>query len=97
MKFHLLFLVVIGSLVSALEAAPALSAVDAVTIAQADLASRGLEATVYIAFVSYKKGALGAPEHWEVLWSSQFNAQTEGRKEIGLRITMDGNYKRSVK
>ena len=35
--------------------APALSAAKAATIAQEDLASRGLDATVYIVEVNYKK------------------------------------------
>lgn len=97
MKSLILAAFLFCSLTSALKAAPLLSAAEAATIAQADLVSRSLDATVHIAQINYKKGSLGEPEHWEVLWSTQFNAQTEGRKEIGIRITMDGNYKRSVR
>ncbi|MEQ1839337.1 MAG: hypothetical protein ABL994_02915 [Verrucomicrobiales bacterium] len=97
MKSLILAALLFCSLLSPLAAAPALSAADAAAIAQADLVARGLDATVYIAQILFKKGGLGAPEHWEVLWSAAFDAQTEGRKEFGLRVTMDGNYKRAVK
>ncbi len=97
MKSLILAALLFCSLLSPLAAAPALSAADAATIAQADLVARGLDATVYISQILFKKGGLGAPEHWEVLWSAPFDAQTEGRKEFGLRVTMDGNYKRAVK
>jgi hypothetical protein len=78
---------------------PALKAGEAAAIAQADLESRGLDSTVFIAEVVFKKpGPLGggAP-YWEVLWSKPFDAQTEGRKEVGLRIGLDGSYSRSVR
>ncbi len=78
--------------------APALKAAEAAAIAQGDLASRGLEETIHIVEVNYKKGTLlTGPEYWEVLWNKEFPAQTEGRNEIGLRIAMDGTYKRAVR
>ena len=79
--------------------APALKAADAAAIAQGDLASRGLEGSVHIVQVIYKSPGLlgGEPEHWEVMWSKEFEAQTQGRKEIGLKIKMDGTYSRSVR
>lgn len=79
--------------------APALKAAEAAAIAQGDLASRGLESSVYIAEMVYKSGSLlgGDPAHWEVMWSKEFDAQTEGRKEIGLKVKMDGTYTRSVR
>lgn len=79
--------------------APSLHASEAAAIAQEDLVSRGLDATIYIAEVNYKKAGLlgGEPAHWEVLWSKDFDAQTQGRKEIGLKIKMDGSYTRSVR
>lgn len=78
---------------------PSLLAQQAAEIAQADLESRGLQGTVFIEQVNYKKGGTisGDPAYWEILWNKPFPAQTKGRNEIGLRITMDGNYKRSVK
>ncbi|MCG8598542.1 MAG: hypothetical protein MI807_00170 [Verrucomicrobiales bacterium] len=78
---------------------PAMLARQAAEIAQADLESRGLQGTVFIEQINYKKGGgiSGDPAYWEILWNKPFPAQTKGRDEIGLRITMDGNYKRSVK
>jgi hypothetical protein len=82
----------------ALANGPALPAPEAATIAQADLTSRGLESTIYIAQIIYKKESLmGGAAYWEVMWSKEVPAQTEGRKEIGLRISMDGSYKRAVR
>lgn len=83
---------------SAIANPPALLATRAAEIAQADLESRGLQGKVFIEQIIYKKDTIMTKEpHWEVLWSDMFPAQTEGRKEFGLRITMDGNYKRAVK
>ena len=77
---------------------PAVLATRAAEIAQADLESRGLQGKIFIEQIIYKKDTIMTKEpHWEVLWSDMFDAQTEGRKEFGLRITMDGNYKRAVK
>lgn len=77
---------------------PALPALRAIEIAQADLETRGLQDKVYIYQMTYKKGSvMNGKAHWEILWSDDFPAQTEGRKEFGLRISMDGNYKRAVK
>ncbi|MDF1741313.1 MAG: hypothetical protein P1U86_19290 [Verrucomicrobiales bacterium] len=77
---------------------PSLPAIKAIEIAQADLDSRGLQDKVHIYQMTYKKGSvMNGKAHWEVLWSDDFPAQTEGRNEIGLRISMDGNYKRAVK
>ena len=79
--------------------APTLKAADAAAIAQGDLAARGLESSVYVAELIYKSAKFlgGEPAHWEVMWSKEFDAQTEGRKEIGLKIKMDGTYTRSVR
>lgn len=78
--------------------APSLSAAQAATIAQDDLVSRGLDTTVHIVEVNYKKESpFSGSAYWEVLWNKEFDAQTEGRKEIGLRVAMDGTYKRAVK
>lgn len=77
---------------------PALPVSKAVEIAQADLDSRGLQDRIFIYQLTYKKASvMNGTAHWEVMWNKDFPAQTEGRKEFGLRITMDGNYKRAVK
>lgn len=79
--------------------APTLLITQAAEIAQADLESRNLQGEIFIEQINFKKGGgiTGDPAYWEVLWSKAFPAQTKGRSEIGLRITMDGNYKRSVR
>lgn len=77
---------------------PAILAPRVAEIAQADLESRGLQGKIFIEQIIYKKDTIMTKEpHWEVLWSDMFPAKTEGRKEFGLRVTMDGNYKRAVK
>jgi hypothetical protein len=48
--------------------------------------------------MTYKKDSLVNEEaYWEVLWNKAFKAQTKGRKEYGLRIRMNGDYRRAVK
>ena len=77
---------------------PALSATKAAQIAQDDLSSRGLKEEIYIWQMTYKKDSLVNEEaYWEVLWNKAFKAQTKGRKEYGLRIRMNGDYRRAVK
>jgi|GEM_PF-568873 hypothetical protein len=79
-------------------ARPVLSAAEAATIAQADLDSRGLQDTVFIWQITYKEASvMNGYTYWEILWSNDFPAQTEGRNEYALRVAMDGTYKRSVK
>lgn len=99
MKTLLLAVLLFVSLTTSSSAnAPALTAAQAATIAQEDLVSRGLDATVYIVEVNYKKESpFSGSAYWEVLWNQEFAAQTEGRKEIGLRVAMDGTYKRAVR
>ena len=79
--------------------APSLKATEAAVIAQEDLESRGLSETIHISEIVYRKPGLlgGGPAHWEIVWSKPFDAQTEGRKEVGLKIRMDGSYTRSVR
>jgi len=78
---------------------PSLKAAEAAAIAQGDLDSRGISGSVYIAEMRYRGASLlgGEPAHWEVLWSKQFDSQTAGRKEIGVKVKMDGTLTRSVR
>ncbi|MEX2578931.1 MAG: hypothetical protein WD342_07725 [Verrucomicrobiales bacterium] len=77
---------------------PALLAPEAVAIAQADLEARDLQDRIFIEQLALKKeSVLNGAARWEVTWSGTFPAQTEGRKEFGLRIAMDGTRKRVVK
>lgn len=80
------------------DSAPVISASQAAQIAQQDLESRGIEGQTYIWQMTYKKDSfMNGEAYWEVLWNKSFPAQTKGRKEIGLRIPMSGEYKRAVK
>lgn len=99
MKPLFLVIVALSLCLPALANVPALKAPEAAAIAQNDLATRGLEGTVYIAEIVYKGTKLlgGEAAHWEVLWSKELDAQTPGRKEFGLKIKMDGTYLRSVR
>lgn len=86
------------AVVPAFAGAPTLKAAEAAAIAQGDLDSRGIT-DVYITEMRYKEGGLlgGEPAYWEVMWSKEFEAQTAGRKEIGLKVKMDGTYVRAVR
>lgn len=94
----MIFFTTFSSPISAADV-PTLTAPAAAAIAQEDLTSRGLDSSVYIAEMVYKAHKLlgSEPAHWEVMWSKEFDAQTPGRKEIGLKIKMDGSYSRSVR
>ena len=77
---------------------PAVTALQAAQIAQADLESRGLQNRIYIEQILLKKdGLIKGDPYWEVMWNDEFPAQTEGRKEFGLRIFMDGSHKRAIR
>ena len=92
-------LILLLSLTTALKAdVPALPAAEAAAIAQTDLVTRGLEGTIFLAQMTYKKeSAMSGAAHWEIIWSKSFPAQTKGRSEVGIKITMDRNYTRAVK
>ena len=77
---------------------PIITAAQAAQSAQQDLESRGIQSKFYIWQMTYKKDSfMNGKRYWEVLWNKSFPAQTEGRKEIGLRIQMNGEYTRAVK
>lgn len=99
MKPLLAALLLLSFCLPAMANAPSLKAAEAAAIAQSDLATRGLENTIYIAQVIYKGTKLlgGESAHWEVIWSKAIEAQTPGRTEFGLKIKMDGSYTRSVR
>lgn len=81
-----------------LAAPPAVNAAQAAQIAQTDLEERGIQGKVYIEQVILKKeGLLKDETYWEIMWNDEFPAQTPGRKEYGIRVFMDGSYKRAVR
>ena len=80
------------------DSTPVITAAQAAQIAQQDLESRGIQDQFYIWQMTYKKDSfMNSKRYWEVLWNKSFPAQTEGRKEFGLRIQMNGEYTRAVK
>lgn len=80
------------------DSTPVITAAQAAQIAQQDLESRGIQNQFYIWQITYKKDSfMNGKRYWEVLWNKSFPAQTEGRKEFGLRIQMNGEYTRAVK
>ena len=80
------------------DSTPVITAAQAAQIAQQELESRGIEGQFYIWQMTYKKDSfMSGKRYWEVLWNKSFPAQTEGRKEFGLRIQMNGEYTRAVK
>lgn len=74
---------------------PSLSAAAVAQIAQKDLEERNLHTEIFVAEIEYK-GKFGTP-YWMVFWSKTFPAQTDGGKEWGLRIQMDGSFVRMVR
>lgn len=77
---------------------PAVNGFEAAKIAQSDLEERGIQNKVYIEQIILKKeGLLKDETYWEIMWNDEFPAQTPGRKEYGLRVFMDGSYKRAVR
>ena len=80
------------------DSTPVITAAQAAQIAQQDLESRGIQDQFYIWQMTYKKDSfMNGKRYWEVLWNKSFPAQTEGRKEFGLRIQMNGEYTRAVR
>ena len=80
------------------DSTPVITAAQAAQIAQQDLESRGIQNQFYIWQITYKKDSfMNGNRYWEVLWNKSFPAQTEGRKEFGLRIQMNGEYTRAVR
>ena len=80
------------------DSTPVITIAQAAQIAQQDLESRGIQDQFYIWQITYKKDSfMNGKRYWEVLWNKSFPAQTEGRKEFGLRIQMNGEYTRAVR
>lgn len=80
------------------DSTPVITIAQAAQIAQQDLESRGIQDQFYIWQMTYKKDSfMNGKRYWEVLWNKSFPAQTEGRKEFGLRIQMNGEYTRAVR
>jgi hypothetical protein len=79
-------------------AQPAVSARQALDLAEKSLAERGLAKKIYVDSVSLDHDAIkGGQSYWFVRWSESFPAQTPGRREIGIKVSMDRSVVRLVK
>jgi len=79
--------------------APLIKASAALTMAEEDLEERGLYGEIYPASINLKtEGVLREETYWEILWNKSFPAtETEGAKEFGAKVRMDGSYRRMVR
>ncbi len=77
--------------------APAISAREALDLAQEQLDMRGLQKSVYVESIALKSASLlGAQRVWTVLWSEKLQADG-GLVEIGAEVDMKGRVVRLVK
>jgi len=82
----------------AADAPPTISARQAITIAEESLARRGLEKEIYVQRVTLERTAvLKSPSFWFVKWSQSVPASDPKNREVGVKVTMDGNATRLVK
>lgn len=90
-----LFISLIPAQTFAADPPPAFNAVAVAQLAQKDLEDRNLQTEIFIAGIEYK-GLFGKP-YWAVYWSKRFPSNTEGMKEWGLKVQLDGSYVRMVR
>ncbi len=77
-------------------AAPSLPIDRAAALAQAHLRERGLEGQVYVTSLALEIEALARrTPYWYARWSQSI-AGDEKKRELGLRINMDGSFVRIV-
>jgi hypothetical protein len=97
-KHTLLTLVTFIAVTASANARPAVSARQALELAEKSLAERGLAKTIYVDSVTLDHTALkGGETFWFVRWSESIPAQTEGRREVGIKVSMDRTVVRLVK
>jgi hypothetical protein len=95
---HLLIASLVFATIATAADRPAVSARQALDAGEKSLAERALSKKVYIDSVALDHTALkGGEQFWFVRWSESFPALTAGRREIGLKVMMDGSVVRLVK
>jgi hypothetical protein len=102
MKHHWLILasVLLGASIPAQadETIPAVSARQAITIAEESLANRGLEKQVFVQSVTLERATImKAKSYWFVKWSHSLPASDPKNRELGVKVNMDGSAVRLVK
>ena len=77
---------------------PAVTARQALDIAEKNLADRGLTKKLYVAGVTFERTSVfGAPAYWFVKWSEPIPASNPNNREVGIKVKMDGTATRLVK
>ncbi|MGB8355550.1 MAG: hypothetical protein WCD79_16750 [Chthoniobacteraceae bacterium] len=81
------------------DAAPAISAHQALDAAEKNMNERGIGKQVFIESVTLKKDAAfsAEPAYWFVKWSHSIPATDPHKVEIGIKVRMDGRTTRLVK
>ncbi len=100
MKFIILSLAILLCNAPALFATerPAISARQALDIAEKDLASRNLTQKLYVVSVTLERPSVfGGITYWLVKWSDTIPASNPNNREIGMKVRMDGTPTRLVK
>jgi hypothetical protein len=78
------------------QAAPRITIAEAASIAQNELKSRGLESQIYVIGIALETdGMANAEKYWHVRWSDAI-AGEERKKEVGVKVKMDGSIVRLV-
>lgn len=76
---------------------PPVTAQDAARLADEYLKERGLLDSTYILSITLEKAALLKPaRHWFVKWDEPLPVEGTGKKEIGLKITLEKKVTRLV-
>jgi hypothetical protein len=96
MKARLLFVAATLALSAALHASPRLPIDRAAAIAQEQLRERGVSGRVYITSIAMEADSIARrTPYWYARWSEAIPLD-ERKRELGLRINMDGSLVRMV-
>jgi hypothetical protein len=96
---HLVALAALFLTVSAFaDSAPPISARQALDIAEKNMNERGIGKDVYIVSVTFTHDSLlGGEAYWFVKWSHPIPATDQTKREVGIKVRMDGAATRLVK
>lgn len=78
--------------------APAISAHQALDLAEKNMNERGLGKEIYVESVTLTRPAIfGGETFWFIKWSHPIRATDPNKREIGIKVRMDGRTTRLVK
>src|SRR5438067_2085149 len=98
LSLSLLAYVVCGASVLFAGERPAVSAREALDIAEKNLAERNLAQKLYVQSVTLERASiLKSESFWMVKWSEAIPASNPANREIGIKVRMDGTATRLVK